>query len=393
MGFTGATRPQLTEVEIVLHKRDHADQEQPFFTVSQGVRLHADGAQQHIHPFILRKCFAPLFQFFNVHMRHLDWRELSDADWRSVPIFLHVLIVQLHDAPDAAAKQTVKFGGIFFVYGDILESKVRELCFIEIPLDVQVHCDFIDHGVAATLTKHRENLLRLIGADEIIRKNAFYILYALFNNIRVIRAAILSQQELKDIDRHICAFLDFLGQILAHNLPIEILPQFRFDDSSSILIFCHINHLNRLLSLRVPLKAEAIVIGKCHVHDDRMPEHLKPCCIIVYYKEILFVFVVLLVFELEFHAEDAFGSILFPAVRDAAILIGNPLVIIGDKEQPIRSSLDHIADRLRLNEIQYGDLIGDFSHHAYQRNSRAPRLHVTSFHLEAKDRHKHFLRG
>ena len=104
MGFTGATRPQLTEVEIVLHKRDHADQEQPFFTVSQGVRLHADGAQQHIHPFILRKCFAPLFQFFNVHMRHLDRRELSDADWRSVPIFLHVLIVQLHDAPDAAAE-------------------------------------------------------------------------------------------------------------------------------------------------------------------------------------------------------------------------------------------------------------------------------------------------
>ena len=159
-------------------------------------------------------------------MRHLDWRELSDADWRSVPIFLHVLIVQLHDAPDAAAKQAVKFGGIFFVYGDILESKVGELCFIEIPLDVQVHCDFINHGVAATLTKHRENLLRLIRADKIIRKNAFYILYALFDNIRVIRAAILSQQELKDIDRHICAFLDFLGQILAHNLPIEILPQF-----------------------------------------------------------------------------------------------------------------------------------------------------------------------
>ena len=124
-----------------------------------------------------------------------------------------------------------------------------------------------------------------------------------------------------------------------------------------------------------------------------MPEHLKPCCIIVYHKEILFVFVVLLVFELEFHTEDAFGSILFPAVRDAAILIGNPLVIIGDKEQPIRSSLDHIADRLRLNEIQYGDLICDFSHHAYQRNSRAPRLHVTSFHLEVEDRHKHFLRG
>ena len=86
-------------------------------------------------------------------------------------------------------------------------------------------------------------------------------------------------------------------------------------------------------------------------------------------------------------------GILLPAVRNTAILIGNPLVVIGDEEQPIGSRLDHIADRLGLNEIQYGDFVGDFSHHAHQCNSRTMRLHVSTFHLEAENRHKHFLRG
>ena len=226
MGFASAARPQLTEVEVIFYKRDHADQEQPFFAVSQGVRLHADGAQQHIHPFILRECFAPLFQFFNVHMRHLDRRELSDADRRSVPVFLHILIVQLHDAPDTAAEQPVKFGGIFLVYGDVLQPEVGELRLIEIPFDIQAHRDFINHGIAAPLPQDRENLLRLIWADEVIRENALYALYAFLNNLRIIRAAILSQKKFKDIDRNICPFLDFLGQILAYNLSIKILTQF-----------------------------------------------------------------------------------------------------------------------------------------------------------------------
>ena len=120
MGFARTSRPQLTEVEVILHERDHADQEQPFLTVGEHIRLHADGAQQYIHPFFLREGFPPLFQLFNVHMGHLDGRKLSDADRRSVPVFFHVLIVQLHDAPDTAAKQPVKLGWIFFINGDAL---------------------------------------------------------------------------------------------------------------------------------------------------------------------------------------------------------------------------------------------------------------------------------
>ena len=58
------------------------------------------------------------------------------------------------------------------------------------------------------LPQDRENLLRLIWADEVIRREcAFTPLYAFLNNLRIIRAAILSQKKFKDIDRNICPFL------------------------------------------------------------------------------------------------------------------------------------------------------------------------------------------
>lgn len=80
--------------------------------------------------------------------------------------------------------------------------------------------------MTAALTKNGKDFLRLIRADEVIRENALYALYAFLNNLRIIRAAILSQKKFKDIDRNICPFLDFLGQILAYNLSIKILTQF-----------------------------------------------------------------------------------------------------------------------------------------------------------------------
>ena len=124
-----------------------------------------------------------------------------------------------------------------------------------------------------------------------------------------------------------------------------------------------------------------------------MPEHLKPCCIIVYHEEILLVLVVLFVFELEFHAEDTLRRILITAVSNTAILVGNPFVVIRDEEQTISSRFDYIADRLRLDEIQYGDLVSDFPHHAHKGKTRVSSIHVASFHLEIKHRHQHFLWG
>ena len=69
--------------------------------------------------------FPPLFPALQYPHGHLDGVELSDADRRSVPVFLHILIVQLHDAPDTAAKQPVKFSGIFLVYGMFFSPEVE----------------------------------------------------------------------------------------------------------------------------------------------------------------------------------------------------------------------------------------------------------------------------
>ena len=42
MRFTSATRPKLTEVEVVFDQRDHPEKKQPFLTIGKLFRLHAD---------------------------------------------------------------------------------------------------------------------------------------------------------------------------------------------------------------------------------------------------------------------------------------------------------------------------------------------------------------
>ena len=84
------------------------------------------------------------------------------------------------------------------------------------------------------LTQHGEDLLRLIRTNIVVRKDAFYIFNALFNDLRIVGAAILAQQKLKDIDRHIRAFLDFLGQILANDFAVKESTQLLIDDDVGI---------------------------------------------------------------------------------------------------------------------------------------------------------------
>ena len=175
-------------------------------------------------------------------MGHLDGRELTNADRGAVPVFFHKLIIQLNNAPNTAAEQPVKLGRILFIDGDVFQAEIGELGLVVVPLDVQVDRDLVDHGVAASLPENREDLLCLIRADEVVRQNALDIVHPVLNDFRVIGAAILSQKELQHIDRDICALFDFLGQVLADDFSIELLPQFRFDDSPFILCLHKISH-------------------------------------------------------------------------------------------------------------------------------------------------------
>ena len=79
------------------------------------------------------------------------------------------------------------------------------------------------------LTKHGEDLLRLVRTDIVVRQDALDVLHTGLDDLWIIRAAILTKQKLKDIDRHICAFLDLLRQVFADNLSVKELPQFLVD--------------------------------------------------------------------------------------------------------------------------------------------------------------------
>ena len=112
MGFTSASRTEFTEVEVVLDKRQHTGKQKPAFAVVQLIRLITAGAQHDLKPLFFGEVLSAFLQFLDVHMGHLDRRQLTNVDGRSVFLFFQKLIFELYDAPDTAAKQPVKLRGI-----------------------------------------------------------------------------------------------------------------------------------------------------------------------------------------------------------------------------------------------------------------------------------------
>ena len=235
MGFSSASRTQLTEVEVVLDKRQHTGKQQPTFAVIQLIRLIAAGAQNNLCPFLLCKCLAPLLQFLNVYMRHLDRRKLVNEDWGSVLILFHIFVFKLDNAPNAAAEQPIKLSRVILGDRDCLDSEVRKLSLISVRLNIEIHRDFINYGIAPALTEDRKNFLSLVRTDIVFSQNPFDVCNAGFNDILIIRAAILPEKKFKDIDRDVRTFLDFLCKIFANNSTVEYLTQFAVDYGVCIL--------------------------------------------------------------------------------------------------------------------------------------------------------------
>ena len=112
MGFASASRTQFAEVEVVLDKRQHTSKQKPAFTVIQLIRLITAGAQHDLKPLFFGEVLSAFLQFLNVHMGHLDRRQLANMDGRGIFLFFQKLIFELHNAPDTAAEQPVKLCGI-----------------------------------------------------------------------------------------------------------------------------------------------------------------------------------------------------------------------------------------------------------------------------------------
>ena len=164
-------------------------------------------------------------------MGHLNRRQLPNLDGIAVILlFLDVLVIELHNAPDTAAKQPVVFLWVFIGNRHSFDPQIGELCFIDIALDVQANCDLVDDGKTATGTKNREDFLCLIRTHKVICQNALHMLNALFDDFFVVGAAILPKKELQDVNRHIRPFLDFLREVFADNLAVKVFAEFTLND-------------------------------------------------------------------------------------------------------------------------------------------------------------------
>ena len=90
------------------------------------------------------------------------------------------------------------------------------------------------------------------------------VVHSCFNDIRIVRTAILPQEELKNVDRHICAFFDFLCEVFPDNPAVEYLPQLAVNHSICIfdgILFHVIAHPQK-----PPLQVKSKVIRKGNVN-------------------------------------------------------------------------------------------------------------------------------
>ena len=154
-------------------------------------------------------------------MRHLNRRELANADRADLLVLLHELIVQLDNTPDTAAKQTVVPGSIFRQNRDILDAKIGKLRLITVFPDIQLDGQFINHRITAALAQNGEDLLRFVRTDKVIRQNLLDVADPLVDHIWIVRAAILPKQEFQNVNGYIRALFDRLGEVLADDFAVK----------------------------------------------------------------------------------------------------------------------------------------------------------------------------
>ena len=205
MGFSSASRAQLTKIKIILYQWNHTSQQQPFFTVCKFVRLHADRTKKNIQPFIFRKGFSSLLQLVNINVWHLNRCQLTDTDWRNIfllflfrtkripvnirntkVIVTFNLIIQLNNTPDTATEQAIKLFRVFVGNRYIANSQIGKLCKKAILFHVQTYCHHINNRMTAFFTQLRKNFLRFIWAYKVGGKNPLYFLHSFFNDSFII---------------------------------------------------------------------------------------------------------------------------------------------------------------------------------------------------------------
>ena len=169
-------------------------------------------------------------------MWHLDRCELSDGNerLRLFCLFIHEnnaavsrfgIVFQLDNTPNAPAEESIIFFRVKLINRNALDSQIGKLSFILVKTQIQGHCYLINDSIRTALPKPRQYFLRLIRTHEIIRKDLFYTVYTLRNNLFIVRAAILPKKKLQHIDRYIRTLFDLFSKVFPHDPAVKILAQ------------------------------------------------------------------------------------------------------------------------------------------------------------------------
>ena len=194
-------------------------------------------------------------------MRHLNWRQLADTDrgnflllflFGTQRISVDVLdskviialrfIIQLDNTPNTSAEKAIEFLRIFVCDWYISQTEIGKLSKIAVLFNIQMYRHHINDGMTSLLPQLGKNFLSFIRTDEIVSKNPFDLLNAVLDHFFIIGAAILSQQELQNINRDICTFFYFFRQVLADDLSVKILAEFFFYFFTGAFTLIHLFH-------------------------------------------------------------------------------------------------------------------------------------------------------
>ena len=124
----------------MLHQRNHALQKVQFFLFRQSSRLHALGAQQHVHPLLGGEVCALRDHLVQVQIRQLDGLQAGDTEGgilRTALLLFALFIVKgiiligigdAGDAPDAAHEDFGVLNRIFALNNKRLNFQVGKFC-------------------------------------------------------------------------------------------------------------------------------------------------------------------------------------------------------------------------------------------------------------------------
>ena len=238
MALARSARAKLAQVVVVFHQRNHALNEMQFFLFIHRIRLHALAAQQHVHPFLGCKRFPTGDDFIQIKIRQLDGFQAGDAEGRILraALLLPALFVReglfdigigyARDAPYAAHEYLAVLNRVFALNHKRLNLQICKARDIEILVFIQMGGHLVDDRILAPLTDHGFDLLALLRAHVILRKDPANLGDAIGNRRFVVRRTVHAQQILQHKGRHICAALEHRRQILPDDLPGEYIHNF-----------------------------------------------------------------------------------------------------------------------------------------------------------------------